>query len=631
VIEARFEELYDLYCDGTLRAEEREEFLRLLEDPENRERLVSLCVFEASISEETHLEHEGGGLLRGWELDPLAPDACRIVPRTSTRRARSGRSWKRDAQRSVSGGLLAAAALLLLMVAGFFLVGESDPPVVHRTSSPKTKVPRSVPEVSEGTPGREPQEPRRAAPAPETPPAVVPVPAPREPSSVEPPPVTSDPLPLPLPLPPAPAVSLPAVKPTEVEPPKEASPVRLVARLERCAPGVWVVSEGARSAAEAGRGLLSGQGVVVGPESSAVVRLPDGTRLELGADTQITLPAESATGKMVRLEQGFLSVEAAKQAPGHPLTFTTTHSESMVLGTEFTLLSTPAYTRLDVREGRVKFTRLPGITSLVVTSGHFAIAGPGFDFVPRAAYSLFRPSMAGLQLWLKADVGVKMAGKAVTVWKDQSPSGNDASQAEPVSQPAFVPQAVLGRPAIRFDGVDDFFSLPSGFGDFRAGLTAFLVVRVGATPVSMRFLDFDQGPTCDNICLARKDSPDKLAFWVYANCLSKGKVEASGGILIDQFQSLSAVYATPGRVTLYRNGAPLATGMTTVPRDVLRKPNYIGKSNTSGEPFFKGDLCEVLLYNRALSDEERGSVEWYLNSKYFDVTTPPVTYRTAEK
>jgi hypothetical protein len=33
--------------------------------------------------------------------------------------------------------------------------------------------------------------------------------------------------------------------------------------------------------------------------------------------------------------------------------------------------------------------------------------------------------------------------------------------------------------------------------------------------------------------------------------------------------------------------------------------------------FFRGDIAEVLVYNRVLSDSERRGVESYLNQKYF--------------
>jgi hypothetical protein len=331
------------------------------------------------------------------------------------------------------------------------------------------------------------------------------------------------------------------------------------------------------------------------------------------------------------MDRGFLSVEAVRQPVGRPMILTTPHSEATVLGTEFTLYATALYTRLDVREGRVKFTRLPGVTSIIVTGSHYAIAGTGFELASRSSYTLWKASPYGLQLWLRADVGVKGSGSSVSAWSDQSFCGNHAVQPVPASQPMFVANVAGGRPALRFDGAENFLALPAGFGDFRAGLTAFLVVRVGATPASMRFLDFDVGPTCDNLVFARKDAPDRLAFWAYANCLTRGKVEAGGAILLDQFQTLSVVDAPQGKVMLYRNGLPVGTGITSVARDVPRKPNYIGHSSTSGDPNFKGDLAEVILYNRALSESERMAVEAYFVSKYFDSTAPPVATRPEEK
>jgi hypothetical protein len=87
-----------------------------------------------------------------------------------------------------------------------------------------------------------------------------------------------------------------------------------------------------------------------------------------------------------------------------------------------------------------------------------------------------------------------------------------------------------------------------------------------------------------------------------------------------------------GRVTLYRNGTAVGTGETSTPKNTLRKPNTLGKSNSGGaDPLFKGEMYEILLYNRALSEAERAYVESYLNAKYFDPTTPPAHLRPAEK
>ena len=66
----------------------------------------------------------------------------------------------------------------------------------------------------------------------------------------------------------------------------------------------------------------------------------------------------------------------------------------------------------------------------------------------------------GLQLWLKADAGVSTnAGGAVTQWADQSLNGNNALQAVDASAPLFVANAQNNRPALRFDGVDDYLDV----------------------------------------------------------------------------------------------------------------------------------------------------------------------------
>src|SRR2546425_13097606 len=68
----------------------------------------------------------------------------------------------------------------------------------------------------------------------------------------------------------------------------------------------------------------------------------------------------------------------------------------------------------------------------------------------------------GLQLWLKADAGVTTnATGGVTQWVDQSPNGNTAAQTTDASAPLFVADAQNGKPALRFDGVDDFLDVAS--------------------------------------------------------------------------------------------------------------------------------------------------------------------------
>ena len=62
-------------------------------------------------------------------------------------------------------------------------------------------------------------------------------------------------------------------------------------------------------------------------------------------------------------------------------------------------------------------------------------------------------SIGGLQLWLKNDTGITEAGGAISLWRDQSPQGNDAAQTVGSRKPRLV-----GKD-IEFDGTDDRLDL----------------------------------------------------------------------------------------------------------------------------------------------------------------------------
>jgi hypothetical protein len=268
---------------------------------------------------------------------------------------------------------------------------------------------------------------------------------------------------------------------------------------------------------------------------------------------------------------------------------------------------------------------------VTVAAGQYAIAGPGHELAARPGPSIWRAPASGLLVWLKADKDVRLGPSGIALWGDQSGGDNNASQAAPGSQPSLVPQAVGGRPALRFDGADDFLLLAGGFNDFRQGLSAFIVARVSPGSTWVRFLDLGQGPCANNIFFGRKGAASQLGFWVYASGVTAGKVDGPGGIVPDQFQTASAVLGAQGRVTLYRNGQEVASGTTSEPTMATRRPATIAKGNYDpADPFFKGEIAEVLLYNRAVSETERVYIEAYLHAKYFDPTAPPVSLR-AEK
>src|SRR5207249_2462345 len=220
--------------------------------------------------------------------------------------------------------------------------------------------------------------------------------------------------------------------------------------------------------------------------------------------------------------------------------------------------------------------------------------------------------LSDMKLWLKAETGVTRqdTNNSVDYWLDQSGNHADASQATAANQPLWVDGAINGRPAVRFDGANDYFVLPN----FLNGTTqaeAFVVLK------------------------ATVDAPtDAHGLW---------RVGGAGG---DYYPSSDGmIYESFGATTTYVVGNPAQ------PLDQYHLYNAAGKAgewtaringliqysttnNTYGyytapvlgawgSTYFDGAVAEVLIYNRVLSAAERDAVNSYLNSKYALVTNAP--------
>ncbi len=258
----------------------------------------------------------------------------------------------------------------------------------------------------------------------------------------------------------------------------------------------------------------------------------------------------------------------------------------------------------------------------------------------------------GLQLWLKADAGVTAdASGSISVWADQSPNGNNASQdnalaTPPVSfQPMLVANALNGKPVIHFDGVDDFMQIPNApslqpqSGDW----TVFFIAQRG-TPSRG---DFPQ------IIGSRPWNAGADKGW--AVCFSRGSglvashyadgvlghdvpaIQSSTPLSTSIFQVWQVEENRSASFTrFYLLGQTNQTLQTTMPTSVIDQPNdiFIG-SEVDGADTRRGniDLAEILVYNRVLSEADRDAVTTHLLRKYavkqiFSANTPPTVSLT---
>ena len=159
-----------------------------------------------------------------------------------------------------------------------------------------------------------------------------------------------------------------------------------VATLQ-CSGPVHIISsqsEEERTATGASEPLRASDGIRLGEGGQATITFWDKTTLEFRGDgaklwlsnRQNPIGRRPAVhlpdlGKHVVLESGTLSVKAAKQPANAPMLILTPDADAEIVGTQFVLTVTDQRTRLDVTEGRVKFTRASDGSSVLIDAAHF--------------------------------------------------------------------------------------------------------------------------------------------------------------------------------------------------------------------------------------------------------------------
>ena len=265
------------------------------------------------------------------------------------------------------------AAATLLAALGIFLLTRPNPVQVEIAVRPPDPVPAPAPAP------RPPNPPAPPVPAPAPPPAPAPAPTPLPPAP--------NPVPAPAPVEPPPVPEHPQPSPAPA-PPNVRETVAVMAQIESFQGDVAIQTDSGRMPAKADLGLIPGQEILTGGKSSgAVVRITDGTRIVLSADSALRLVGDlkGGAGRTFLLSRGMLRAEVAKQPANAAMIFSTPNAEARVLGTELLLFAAPESTRLEVRTGKVRLTRRADGASTDVAAGHTATAPKSGAFAARPA------------------------------------------------------------------------------------------------------------------------------------------------------------------------------------------------------------------------------------------------------
>jgi len=398
------ETLFEKYVRGDLSGAERDELVRLLGTAAGARQFGDFIREWSLLSDVSKRLTPGVPFSLATSTRDGAPAGVRAVSRSDLDRIRL-RRWRAGAVAAVAAGVIVGVVAALRSVSrppatavpaegpapvAIADAGGPEPPEAREGEIARDEEAAAAAKVSLDRHERSPlADPRNLLAGGDVPPAVLEVPAvPEAPATAmatEPPPAAV----------PAPGLVVSPDNAVVAVPPRPSStapaPPRSqagVARLDVIQGDVGLLAaagSGAATPARAGQVLYAGQGLqTAGRDARAVVVFGDATRLEIGSDTVLRRitdgrPAaaqDPATGKGAFLERGVLTAVVNAQPTDRPLVLMTPHAESRVQGTRLSLTVSRAATRLDVQQGRVRFTRRSDGAAVELTAGQYAATDP---------------------------------------------------------------------------------------------------------------------------------------------------------------------------------------------------------------------------------------------------------------
>jgi concanavalin A-like lectin/glucanase superfamily protein len=214
----------------------------------------------------------------------------------------------------------------------------------------------------------------------------------------------------------------------------------------------------------------------------------------------------------------------------------------------------------------------------------------------------------GMTLWLRADRGVQQKEGHVQTWQDQSGNQINATQTSVAMSPAYLPEGLNGRPTVEFDGQGQFLKFAAGFADFSKGVSVLIVAKPAKSDCAS-MLEFSNGSEVDDVAFAMWQN--NWTYEVGTELIQTGKVD------LQRFSLYAVTHRPTGVADLRINGSVLSTLNFPLPASLARANNFIGHTlYGAGCEYFAGQISEVILYSRTLSESELTLIETYLNASW---------------
>ena len=246
---------------------------------------------------------------------------------------------------------------------------------------------------------------------------------------------------------------------------------------------------------------------------------------------------------------------------------------------------------------------------------------PTLQYITRPLARQFQPvDISGCSLWLdSADMStITLSGSSVTAWNDKSGNANNATGSAG-TYPTIHTAGQNGLNTISFNGTSQFLTVPNSS-----------TVDITTTDFGMFFVYnyvYVAGVNSTTGVVAKGVSGANYSWNIYTDLASASatgrlyvSMLATNARLTTSFSStqfiILGLIRISGVLYYYINGAlissQVATGTLSTTNDIT-----IGKTYTSGNPYYNSDFCEMIIYNNTtITAPLRQQIEGYLAWKW---------------
>lgn len=221
-----------------------------------------------------------------------------------------------------------------------------------------------------------------------------------------------------------------------------------------------------------------------------------------------------------------------------------------------------------------------------------------------------------LRLWLKADNIDVNNNAPITTWADYSTGQNISfTQLTETKRPKFIEYNDNLLPAVKFDGIDDALTAGNiNLSDNTNGLSIFIVGKSNNTNLNQSYI-------------SKFSAIDNKREWRFQNDNFAIATDNSNLNLTDitnfasetNYRVFTGIWDTDTTIRTYLNNniaiTPSATSVITNINSTDTNLTLGALANGS-DGFLNGEISEIIVYNRALSDTDRLAILSYLNTKY---------------